>query len=147
MDTRDITDLTPATLAALAKLTTNAAKATRDDLEPGTYELDTVVTIALDGTVKVSADTDKVPTCSIPLLPALALMVKRMGIQREKALTVLREVMVEALEMSKDAREELLKQTGAAEAEKQLKEQVLAKLPRQPVKGTVRVKGNVGIPG
>lgn len=146
MDTRDIKDLTPETLAALAKLASDAAKETRDSLEPGEYAVEQVVTIFLDGTVKVSADTDKVPTSSIPLLPALALMAKRMGMQREKALSILREVMTEALTMGKDATTELVREYALEDVEKEIKQEVLAQLPRVPVKGSVKVKGTAALP-
>jgi hypothetical protein len=146
MDTRNLVDLDPATLAAIAKLVADAAKATRDDLAPGTYPVDAVVTLCLDGEVKVSADTEKAPTCSIPLLPALALLAKRMGCQRDNALTILREVMIEAISLGKDATTELLQETGVADIEAQIKEEVIAKLPKTPVKGSVKVKGTAAIP-
>lgn len=146
MDTRDIKDLTPSTLAALAKLTSDAAKETRDSLAPGEYAVDQVVTLYLDGTVKVSADTDRVPTSSIPLLPALALLAKRMGVQRPAVLAILREVMTEALTMGKDAATELIAEYGLKEVEEQIKQEVLAQLPRVPVKGTVKVKGKAALP-
>lgn len=86
-------------------------------------------------------DTDKMPTCSIPLLPTLALMIRRMGATREAALETLREVMTEALTLDKDATESLLQESGVADAEKAIKEQVIAKLPRTPVRKTVKAKG------
>jgi hypothetical protein len=146
MDIRNITDLNPATLAAIAKLAADAAKMTRGDLDPGTYALDPVVTLCLTGDVVVSADTEKAPTCSIPLLPALALMAKRMGCQRESALKILREVMTEAINLGKDATEELLEETGVAEVEAKIREEVIAKLPKTPVKGLIKVKATATLP-
>lgn len=141
MQAIDIKNIPAPTLAFLADLLAKAAEKQRDELAPGAYDLDEIVTLKLEGTVKVSADTERAPTCSIPLLPALALMVKRMGVQREKALDLLREVMTEALKLGKDASEELLAETGVAEAQKQLKDEVISKLPKTPAKGMVRVSG------
>lgn len=146
MDTRKITDLNPATLAAIAKLAGDAARLTRNDLAPGTHEVDSVVTLVLDGSISVAADTEKAPTCSIPMLPAMALLVKRMGIQRDAALKLLRQVMQEALELGTDAATELLEETGVLEAEIEIKEQVIQQLPKTPVKGGVKVKVTAALP-
>ena len=91
--------------------------------------------------VAIGADTDKSPTCSIPLLPTLALMVKRMGCTRDAALTLIREVMQQALTMDKDATKALLEEAGVAEAETQIKTEVIGKLPRTKVQKAVRIKG------
>lgn len=147
MQTTDISNLPAPTLALLGKLLADAAEGNRDELAVGEHPIDDILTLKLSGTVKVSADTDKMPTCSIPLLPALALMVKRMGIQREKALDVLREVMTEALKLGKDATAELLAETGVADAQETIKSEVIAKLPKTPVKGMVKVKGSVSAVG
>jgi hypothetical protein len=88
-------------------------------------------------------DTDKTPTCSIPMLPAMALLVRRMGVTREHALTLLKEVMQEALQVNTDktAAELLLAETGVAEAQTQITQQVLSQLPRTLVRKAVRVSG------
>jgi len=111
----------------------------RDEVGPGVHTnlvMDLTVRV---GELRVGTDTDKASTCSIPLLPTLALMIKRMGFQRDKALEVLTEVMTQALNLDKDATKALLAETGVADAEKFLKEEVIAKLPRTPVKGAVKV--------
>jgi hypothetical protein len=111
----------------------------REEVGPGVHTnlvMDLTVRV---GEIRVAPDTDKAPTCSIPLLPTLALMIKRMGFQREKALEVLRDVMEEAINLDKDATKALLSETGVADAEKTLKKEVISKLPRTPVKGAVKV--------
>lgn len=143
MQTTEISNLPATTVALLGKLLSDAAKGSRDELPVGTHVVDEILTLRIDGTVKVSEDTEKAPTCSIPMLPALALMVKRMGIQRERALDILREVMTEALKLGKDATAELLAETGVADAQTSIEEEVIAKLPKTPVKGMVKVKGSV----
>ena len=116
------------------------AKNAREETTPGVYrDMVLDVTIEVDE-MRVAPDTDKSPTTSIPLLPTCALLLKRMGIQREEALDVLKEVMQQALDLGKDATQTLLDETGVAEMEKRLKNEVIAELPRVPVKGAVTLK-------
>jgi hypothetical protein len=143
MQTTDIQSLAPATLALLGKLVAKAAEKERDHLPVGKHDVSDIVTLKLDGTVKVSADTERAPTCSIPMLPAMALLVRRMGLQREKALELLAVVMKEALTLGKDASEELLKESGVADAMAQIQDEVISKLPKTPAKGQVKTEGTV----
>lgn len=62
MDTKNLTDLDPATLAALANLAGKAAKANRSELIPGKYSVEKIVTLMVDGTVTVSEDETGVVT-------------------------------------------------------------------------------------
>lgn len=115
------------------------AKAARDETEPGVYRNITLdLRIEVDE-MRVAPDTDKAPTASIPLLPTCALLLKRMGIQREEALDILKDVMTQALDMGKDATKTLLAESGVADMQDRLKEEVIGKLPRVPVKGAVKV--------
>ena len=112
----------------------------REEVGPGVHKnlvMDLTVRV---GEIRIAPDTDKAPTCSIPMLAAMALLVKRMGFQRDKALEVLAEVMQEAINLDKDAKKALMAETGVADAEKALKTGVIAKLPRTPVKGAVKVE-------
>jgi hypothetical protein len=116
------------------------AKTAREETGPGVYrDIKIDLTVEVDE-MRVSPDTDKAPTSSIPLLPTCALLLKRMGVQREEALDILKDVMTQALDLGKDATKSLLEETGVAEMEKRLKDEVIAKLPRVPVKGAVNVK-------
>jgi len=111
----------------------------RDEVGPGVHTglvMDLTVRV---GEMRIGNDTDKAPTCSIPMLPTLALLLKRMGFQRDKALEMLSEVMEEAISLDKDATKALLAETGVKEAQDLLKKNVIAKLPRTPVKGAVKV--------
>lgn len=100
------------------------------------------LTLTVSG-LSIGHDTDKTPTCSIPLLPTVALLIKRMGFQRDKAMETLQGVMKEALEIGGDkaATDALLSEMGVAEAMQTIQEEVIATLPRSPVKKTVKVKG------
>jgi hypothetical protein len=62
-----------------------------------------------------------------------------MGLQRDSVLKTLREVMEEALALKEDASSKLLAETGVADAEKMIRDEVIAKLPRTPVKGAVKL--------
>lgn len=147
MQTHSLIQLPPQVLAFLAAFLDKEAKETRDALAPQDYVIDDIVTLRLDGVLRVGKDHDRAPTCKIPLLASLALMVKRMGIQKEAALEVLREVMTEALTMEKDATAELLAETGVADAEKLIRDAVISKLPKDTVAGKVTTKGMVGVVG
>ena len=92
------------------------------------------------GEMRVGNDTDKAATCSIPLLPTVALLLGRLGVEGDAAKDLITEVMQEALTLGKDATEELLKESGVKAAQDALKKDVIAKLPRTPVKGTVKLK-------
>lgn len=94
------------------------------------------------GELSIGHDTDKSPTCSIPLLPTLALMVRRMGIQRDAALALLKDVMTTALSTDKSATAALLAETGVDEAMELIQAEVIATLPRVPVAKTVKAKGS-----
>ena len=91
------------------------------------------------GSLSIGHDTDKTPTASIPHLTVLALLVKRMGATRDAALTMIRETMEQALTLNKSAAKLLLQEIGVADAEREIKEKVIAKLPRTAVKKTVKV--------
>ena len=115
------------------------AKIARDETNPGVYrniKLD--VHIEIDE-MRVGADTDRAPTTSIPWLPTCALLLKRMGLQREEALHVLKDVMTQALDMGTDATKALLSDSGVSDMQERLKTEVIAKLPRVPTKGAVKV--------
>lgn len=117
------------------------ARVARDETSPGVYH-DLVMDLTVEvSEMRVAPDTDKAPTTNIPLLAVCALLLKRFGPnQRAAALNIMREVLTEALEMSGDSQKRLLEETGIAELEKQLKDEVINKMPRVPVKGAVTVK-------
>jgi hypothetical protein len=126
---------------ALKSIDKTAGEA-RDEAKPDQTVKGMVIDLRLElDEMTIGHDTDKAPTASIPLLPTLALLVKRMGATRDAALKLLQEVMEEALTLDKSASEELLKDQGVVDAEEAVKTKVIAKLPRTPVKKTVKVKG------
>jgi hypothetical protein len=119
------------------------AKAAREETDPGVYSgMKMPLEIEVDE-MRVAPGTDKAPTCSIPLLATCALLLKRFAPnERDRALTIFEEVMTQALDMPKDGVKKLLDESGVSDLEKTLKESVIAKLPRVPVKGAVTVKAD-----
>jgi len=117
------------------------AKAARDETDAGVYKgMKMLLEIEVDE-MRVAPDTDKAPTCSIPLLTTCALLLRRFAPgERERALEIFEEVMTQALDMPKDGQKRLLDESGVSDLEKTLREKVIAKLPRVPVKGSVTVK-------
>ena len=79
--------------ALLAKSWKNEAA----DLEPGTHYIDEVLTVRIHGTVEKLADEYAAPTVSIPLIPALAYFVDKLGLDRNAAVATLREALHEAM--------------------------------------------------
>jgi len=140
-------DLTPEAALAIETGVKEALKTVfggeaRDVVAPDQTIEGMVLNLTLEvSTLEIGHDTDKMPTASIPLLPTLALMIRRMGCQRDEALRILKEAMTEALTLDKDAMKRLLDDAGVAEAERLVKDEVIATLPRTPVKKTVKAKG------
>ena len=117
------------------------AKNARAETSPGVYRgLEMTIQVEVDE-MRVAPDTDKAPTASIPLLTTCALLLQRFQPNdREKALDVFRQAMTQAMDLGKDQQKKLLKDSGVADLEKTLKEEIISKLPRVPVKGAVTVK-------
>ena len=143
MDTKNLTELNPATLAALAKTTADAAKATRESLEVGVHNVDTVVTLLVGAEVQVLADQKGVltPQKAKPwgLVHVLLAEVNKMRAAAGVAGLTL-DTLVEMAEkvdknLAKKAQEEANKAMAA------LKEPT-----RSSRKGAVKVKGETELP-
>lgn len=109
------------------------------DLQPGDYEVDTEVTLRIQGSVKKAEPGFYTPTSSIPLKTVLALVLERAGFQRENLKNLLVEVCSEALTQGKQVEERLkdrLKDMDAAMAHVQ---SILGKLPPQERQGATKV--------
>ena len=112
---------------------TDAEKAS---IPEGVYDYDFVALFR--GSMSKGADTDKAPTCSIPLIATLSLLIRRMGVTRPEAIELIREVMTEAIELGTNASKQLLEQSGVLEAQQLVKKEVIDKLPRTHVNGALR---------
>tara|TARA_B100000029_G_C17306109_1_gene862564 strand:- start:49 stop:516 length:468 start_codon:yes stop_codon:yes gene_type:complete len=117
-----------------AVLSKNSISKNEKDLIPaGVYEYDFVARFR--GVLTKGEDTDKIPTCSIPIKATIAMLIRRMGFTRDDAIALLVDVMTEAIELDKNASNELLDESGVLAAYKAVEKQVLDKLPRTPVIG------------
>jgi hypothetical protein len=128
-----------AVTVALAKLIGEKTKkyvAARADLTPGVHNVDFAVQVR--GNLTISADTDKVPTVSIPLKETLALFIAYSGITREHAINVLTRAMNDALAEGPEGAGAMLHIPVVTEAMQRVENEILPTLPRTPVKGMVR---------
>ena len=143
MDTKNLTDLDPATLAALAKTVEREAKKGRDALEPGEYVVDAIVTLVVGAEVKVLKDQEGVltPQKAKPwgLIHVLLEEVNKLRVAAELAGLDLAKVVAMAEKVDKDIAKKA--QDEADEAMAELKEPT-----RSNRKGGVSVKGSAKIP-
>lgn len=132
-----MSDFSAVELTGLSKAVASAAATkARGDLAVGTHLVDLVVHIS--GSLQVAPDGTRVPTASIPVKEVLALFVARSGCTRERGIALLRECLTAALEQGVSG-------AGAIEAAadvdatfKAAVDELVASLPRTPVKGQVR---------
>ncbi len=127
------------TQAVLAKTLEKAAKKDRSVLPTGDFEVDTLVTLHVQGSIKIGEDTERVPTADLPIKTALALFVRYSGVTGEHALKALQRAMREAIENGEDAAEGLAEATMLDEAEKRVRS-TLEDLPKVSRKGRVTIK-------
>ena len=118
-------------------------------LTPGKTEINEVITLHVQGTLRRGEDSYYTPTVSIPLKATLALLLSRMGFQREKAGEILVQCMTEALTLTNDTKpkgadilEALMANVDDAMARVN---QITGVLPKQLRAGAVTVKGSVEV--
>ena len=110
-------------------------------LQPGTHFVDEVLTVHVTGTVTKQSDKMVAPTCSIPLIPTLALFWEKSGITQDHALRMLREAITEAMDGGKNMDQEIEARMKHVESAIQaVKDDLISKLPKQPRKGSVSTK-------
>ena len=112
-------------------------------LAPGQYEVDTLVTLRIKGTYKVSNDVSYVPTVDIPMLPTLALLLEKAGIVGPAAERMLVEAMTTALNGGEQAHGAIAERLNdIARAEERVRN-LVGQLPRKVRKGPSRWDGEV----
>ncbi len=131
------------TVTVLSKIVNSAAeKAARDTLTAGTFPVD--FTASVKGSVVVRADTEKVPTVSIPVKEVLALFIQRSGALRDQNISLMASCISDAL----NAKGGKGGATGSlvGEFDAVFGDTVaafLSTLPKTRVKGAVETKGLV----
>jgi len=125
------------TLTNLQKLALTACtEFDRSAIGPGTYVIEPF-NVTVGGRVTVCADEEYTPTIKIPLIPTVALALKKMGIQREHFLKVMKEAVVEVLAQDADMRAALMQQSGLTTFEEEFRSKVLQNLPKSTRNGKV----------
>jgi hypothetical protein len=113
------------------------------DLPVGTVEVDETVTLKVKATVKRNRDNEYTPTVSIPLKATLALLLAKMGFQRERAAELLVDAMQDALNGGLLGEETVLARLADVDTAMQRVQEITAALPKETRKGAVTVKGSV----
>ena len=115
------------------------------ELATGSYEIDQTVTLHVKGTVKKGADCEYTPTVSVPLKATVALLLNKMGFQRDRAAELLVEAMTEALEWERLGEETIVERLADVDAAMERVQQITAQIPKQVRKGATSVKGTVEV--
>ena len=72
-------------------------KDTEMDLNVGRHWVDETVVVRVSGTVERHEDQWIAPTISIPLIPTITFFWERLGVEKDRALSVLRDAITEAM--------------------------------------------------
>jgi hypothetical protein len=113
------------------------------DLKPGQYRIDQTVTLRIAAEIKRSEDTTYVPTTSVPLKMTLAILLDRMGFQRDKAMEMLVSCMDAAIQAEQSASKVMEEHIRNIDNAMSRVESVCAALPVKVRKGPTNVKGTV----
>ena len=111
----------------------------------GTHQVDEYITLHVVGEVKKFADETYIPTVSVPLKPALAILLHLMGFQREKAADILVKAMTMALNNGTDSTAEIEAYMKDIDACMLKVESLSAALPPATRTGKTTVKGSIQI--
>lgn len=127
-------------LTALQKLALSnveISKEERKTIAPGNHQVS--FTVSVEGQLNVAENETYTPTVDVPLIPTVALALKKMGVQREHFLGILKESMTEVLSADKGMREALIEESGLAAFEADFRK-TLGTLPRKTRVGKVKAK-------
>jgi hypothetical protein len=117
--------------STLQALIVKKFKDTDLDLDVGYHFIDETVVVHLNGSVERHEDQWIAPTVSIPLIPVVAFLWERLGVERGEAMKVLREAITEAMRMNVEESPSIKsKMDDVAEAIAAVKQDLIAKLPK-----------------
>lgn len=111
----------------------------------GETNIDMEFNVHVKGTIKKSADVEFTPTISIPLKMTVALLLAKMGFQRDKAMALLVESMTEALTLGEKGEDKIAEHIADVDAAMERVTAVTAALPKQIRKGPTNIKGAIEI--
>lgn len=115
------------------------------DLPVGTVEVDETITLRVKATVRRGEDHEYVPTVSIPLKATVALLLAKMGFQRDQASAMLVEAMTEALNADTLGSEAVAAHLADVDLAMARVTAITNALPPQTRKGATTVRGTVEV--
>jgi hypothetical protein len=106
-------------------------KDTESDLDVGRHWIDETLVIRVSGTVERHEDQWIAPTISIPLIPTIAFFWERLGVEKDAAMSVLRDAITEAMRAKVDESPSIKsKMDDVAEAVAAVKRDLISELPK-----------------
>jgi len=141
--TRTTSALTAIEIVALAKLLTQTEDkdlltAALGEIPEGTHTFD--LSLDLSGSFDKGADRADTATVAIPFTVVVGLLLRRMGATREAAITLLAEVLPEAIAAKGKAKASLLAETGVTESLDRFKNEVVNGMPKIHKTGSIKMK-------
>lgn len=129
------------------------SKLVKSDFVPqvGEHYVNQTVTLHVEGTVTKGEDYERDATTEIPYLKAFYLFADRIrGVVQENQLNNVFDILVESITDSIKNPDEKVENickniADIKRAEKMAKEKIIDRLPKQKVKGQVRVRGKVNL--
>ena len=123
-------------LEQVKALLARAWKNENADLEPGRHEIDEALIVRVRGYVEQHDDQMISPTVSIPLVSVLAFFWEKAGIERDNALTMLREAIHEAMRNGENQNAVVQERMEDVQAAiRAVKTDLIARLPKMPRRG------------
>lgn len=112
------------------------------DLPVGRHEVNETLLVRVRGEIEKHDDQMIAPTVSIPLVSVLAFFWERAGIERDTAMSMLREAITEAMTEGRKEDAAVLKRIEDVEAAiTAVKTDLIATLPKMPRAGRLETKG------
>jgi hypothetical protein len=106
-------------------------KDAESDLDVGRHWVDETVVIRVSGSVERHEDQWIAPTISIPLIPTLAFFWEQLGVEKDQAMSVLREAITEAMRAKVNESPSIKsKMDDVAEAVAAVKRDLIGELPK-----------------
>jgi hypothetical protein len=111
------------------------------ELSVGKHEVNETLIVRVRGQVEKHDDQMICPTISIPIIPVLAFFWERAGIERDAAMTMLKEAITEAMKENRKEDASVLKRIEDVEkAIKAVKTDLIASLPKMHRSGRLDTK-------
>jgi len=130
-DTLDTTSKENTMDSTLQALIVKKFKDAEMDLDVGRHWIEETVVLRVSGTVERHEDQLIAPTISIPLIPVIAFFWERLGVERDAAMSVLREAIAEAMRAKTDESPGIKsKMDDVAEAVAAVKRDLIEGLPK-----------------